>query len=78
MAKSEELPSSILVPEEVKKETPDKLPFIWNTKVRAICETTEKPLSDYVKDSKVVMIVNVASRWGKTKTQYTQMVELYG
>ena len=55
----------------------DKIPqHLWDIQLENIYGGT-KTLGDFRENTKVFLIVNVASCWGLTSTNYSQLVELY-
>ena len=56
-----------------KKTIPNVL---WNIEINDI-EGNNKKLSDYSKDKKALLFVNVACKWGLTSDNYLQLVDLH-
>ena len=45
--------------------------------VRRIAEEQEVPIRDLTQGAKAIVVVNVASKWGKTGKHYSQYKEMY-
>lgn len=54
----------------------DKQSF-WDFKANMLDGGEEKSMADLAKGKKAILIVNVASEWGVTERDYTQLVQMH-